>query len=222
MVDGRSKPIMLNKFTEHSGVTLVELLISMAITGILVAAMYSVYILQQRSYTVQVQVSEIQQKIRTAVDIMTREIRMASYDPAKTCSAAIQTATTTQFVFDTCDPDDSECPDCRITFVLAGNNNDELQMTKDQGRDGNSDAGNLDNLPLTIAREVDAIEFRYLDENGADTTNTNDITAVQISLLVRARYPDPKYTNTTSYLPASVRSSGGVPPAPWNNFDLCG
>jgi prepilin-type N-terminal cleavage/methylation domain-containing protein len=189
--------------------------------GILVTSMYSVYTLQQRSYTVQDQVSEIQQKARAALDIMTREIRMAAYDPGKNCAATIQDADEMLLVFDTCDPDDVECSECRVTFRFD-KDTDILQMTKDQGRDDAPDAGGLDNLPLTIARGVDAIEFRYLDENGVDTTNTSAISTVQISMLVRATYPDRKYTNTTLYEPASVRDLGGVLEAPWDDLNGSG
>jgi hypothetical protein len=81
----------------------------------------------------------------------------------------------------------------------------------------------LDNLPLTIARGVDAVEFRYFDEDGVVTANTSAISTVQISMLVRATYPDRKYTNTTLYEPASVRDpAGGVLLAPWDNLNGSG
>ncbi|MCI5165629.1 MAG: prepilin-type N-terminal cleavage/methylation domain-containing protein [Candidatus Electrothrix sp. GM3_4] len=217
---------MPKEFIKNNGFTLVELLIAMAISGILVTSMYSVYTLQQRSYTVQDQVSEIQQKARAALDIMTREIRMAAYDPGKNCAATIHPSSNAKkLVFDTCDPVDKVCPECSLTFEW---DDDELKMTRDQGRDGAPDppvAGEWDNQPLIIARGVDAVEFRYLDEDGKKIANINAST-VQISLLVRATYPDRKYTNTTLYQPASVRpppaGGGEVLVAPWDNLNGSG
>ncbi|RWX42938.1 type IV pilus assembly protein PilW [Candidatus Electrothrix aarhusensis] len=213
---------MAKEFIENKGFTLVELLIAMAISGILVTSMYSVYTLQQRSYTVQDQVSEIQQKARAALDIMTREIRMATYDPGKNCAATIHPSSNeTKLVFDTCDPGDDLCPECRVTFEWD-DATDTLQMTKDQGRDDASDPSlPLDNLLLTIARGVDAVEFKYFDEDGKPVLASINASTVRISLLVRATYPDRKYTNTTLYQPASVLDGGSLPDT-WANLNGSG
>jgi prepilin-type N-terminal cleavage/methylation domain-containing protein len=62
---------------KEQGVTLIELLIVMVIAAFLVAGIYSLFITQQRSYSVQDQVAGVQQDARVAVDIMARDIRMA-------------------------------------------------------------------------------------------------------------------------------------------------
>ncbi|MCW5213699.1 prepilin-type N-terminal cleavage/methylation domain-containing protein, partial [Desulfobulbus sp. TB] len=49
---------------KESGVTLVEIMVSMVIASFVFAGIYGVYTIQQRSYTVQEQVSEMQQKGR--------------------------------------------------------------------------------------------------------------------------------------------------------------
>jgi prepilin-type N-terminal cleavage/methylation domain-containing protein len=61
------------------GVTLIELLIALAISAILVAGIYRVFISTQRSYVVQDQVVEIQQNVRGAINKMMREIRMVNF-----------------------------------------------------------------------------------------------------------------------------------------------
>lgn len=66
-------------FKKKRGVTLIELLIALVMSGILIAALYRVFISQQKIYTVQDQVVDIQQNLRIAIDQMTREIRMAGY-----------------------------------------------------------------------------------------------------------------------------------------------
>ena len=63
----------------HKGVTLIELLIAMVISTILIAGIYRVFISQQRSYTVQDQVVEMQQNVRAAINKMLREIRMVNF-----------------------------------------------------------------------------------------------------------------------------------------------
>lgn len=68
-----------NILTQKAGVTLIELLIALIISGILVAALYRTFIDQQKTYTVQDQVADMQQNVRVGIDQMTREIRMAGY-----------------------------------------------------------------------------------------------------------------------------------------------
>ncbi|MCX5886486.1 MAG: hypothetical protein NT096_11360, partial [Proteobacteria bacterium] len=52
---------------------------AMAISGIVVAAVYTAFVTQQKSYTVQDQVAETQQNARVGLDLIAREVRMAGY-----------------------------------------------------------------------------------------------------------------------------------------------
>jgi type IV pilus assembly protein PilW len=61
------------------GFTLIELLISMALSGIVMSAIYTLFISQNRSYSIQEQVSEMQQNARVAMDRIVRDVRMAGY-----------------------------------------------------------------------------------------------------------------------------------------------
>jgi prepilin-type N-terminal cleavage/methylation domain-containing protein len=71
----RTQPI-LNK----RGVSLIELLVALAICGIVVAGAYRFFITQTRAYSVQEQVIEAQQNVRWAMEILLRDLRMAGYD----------------------------------------------------------------------------------------------------------------------------------------------
>ena len=61
------------------GVTLIELLVGLVIFGIIIAGIYRVFIAQTRTYAVQDQVVEVQQDVRSAMELMLRDIRMAGY-----------------------------------------------------------------------------------------------------------------------------------------------
>jgi len=63
------------------GVTLIELLVALVISGIVVAGIYRVFTAQTRAYTVQEQVVDVQQNIRSVMELMLRDIRMAGYKP---------------------------------------------------------------------------------------------------------------------------------------------
>ena len=64
---------------KKQGLTLVELLIALVLSSILIAALYRIFISQQKIYAVQNQVVDMQQNVRIAIGQMTREIRMAGY-----------------------------------------------------------------------------------------------------------------------------------------------
>lgn len=71
----------MSKSSKSNGFTLVELLVAMAISGIVAGAIFTAFQSQQKSYLIQDQVIGMQQNLRAAMYIMVREIRMAGYDP---------------------------------------------------------------------------------------------------------------------------------------------
>jgi prepilin-type N-terminal cleavage/methylation domain-containing protein len=62
------------------GITLIELLVAMVICGLAVAGIYRIFIAQGKAYTIQDQVVEAQQNVRSAMEILLRDLRMAGYD----------------------------------------------------------------------------------------------------------------------------------------------
>jgi len=70
------RPSRLNK---KKGFTLIELLIAMALSGIVISAIYTLYISQNKSYAIQEQIAEMQQNARVAMDMIIRDVRMAGY-----------------------------------------------------------------------------------------------------------------------------------------------
>ena len=69
----------LNMSSKNKGVTLIELLIALVISGVLIAALYRAFISQQKIYSVQEQVADMQQNVRVSINRMMREIRMAGF-----------------------------------------------------------------------------------------------------------------------------------------------
>ncbi len=62
------------------GITLIELLVALVISAITMAAIYRIFISQTKVYYVQDQVVETQQSIRSAMEIMLRDLRMTGFD----------------------------------------------------------------------------------------------------------------------------------------------
>jgi len=71
---------------KQKGVTLIELLVALVICGIVIGAIYRLFIIQTKAYTVQDQVVEVQQTVRSAMEILLRDLRMAGFDDDSTSS----------------------------------------------------------------------------------------------------------------------------------------
>jgi type IV pilus assembly protein PilW len=79
-------------FKQKKGVTLIELLVALAIFGIVIGAIYRLFIVQTKAYTVQDQAVEVQQNVRSAMEILLRDLRMTGYDDDNTASTITITA----------------------------------------------------------------------------------------------------------------------------------
>ncbi len=66
-------------YREEKGLTLIELLIAMVIAILLATGAYRAFSSQQKAYTIQDQVTEMQQALRATTNMMVREIRMAGF-----------------------------------------------------------------------------------------------------------------------------------------------
>lgn len=216
----------------NKGFTLVELLVTLVISGVLMIAVYTAFKTQQDSYLAQEQVAEMQQNIRAGLDIMVHELRMAGYDVdqngSKTGTAGITVANASD-----------------ITFTLVAdndgtdNNNDgtadevgELETIQyslyDANVDGSIDLGRLVGVTATnrraVAENIQAIEFQYLDSSGAVTATLADIRSIQISVLAISAQPDQSYNNSQTYTPASRvvwdlnGAAAGIANPPNDNF----
>lgn len=204
----------------NKGFTLVELLITMLIVGIITGAILSAYRTMQRSYIAQDQVVEMQQNLRNAMDFMVQQIRMAGYDPEGKASTGIvvanrgklQITTDVTGNLGTEDDGDGDHGDAgeNLTFRFVPDINGNAT---DAGSDGIADAGvatfgyedmNAANTYRDLAENVVAVEFNYILKDNSQTLTPlagemDQIRFVQISLLVRADVIDPDYTDTATY-----------------------
>jgi len=192
----------MRKWVNEQGFTLMELLVVTVIAGVVMAAIYTTYYSQQKSYVAQEQVAGMQQNLRAAMLFMEREIRMAGCDPTGNADAEIITAdsNSTHFTMDIrgtsegSDPDgDTDDTNEDITYTLYDYNGDTVN---DLGR--NTGAGNR-----LIAENIDALDFVYLDEAGipiaTPVAHLSTIRSVQITIVARTGRGDPGYVNNTTY-----------------------
>jgi type IV pilus assembly protein PilW len=194
------------------GFTLVELLVAMAIMGIVMAGLYSVYYAQQKSALVQEQVAAMQQNLRAALYFLEREIRIAGYNPEQTAAAGIVTMNNTNIRIamdlhdgadndgdgNTDEPDEEGNGDGDVTDP----GEDITYLLLDPDGDGIFALFKRDNaagIDIPIAENIDALDFRYLDEDRNIAAVPDDVRSVQITLVARSGRVDPGYTDTDSY-----------------------
>ena len=104
---------MLNTtFIRNSrGFTLIELLVTLAIVGIMMTAVYAVYISNVRAVKIEENRVEIQQDQRIAIDFLARELRVAGYDKEESGLPGIVDARSNYIYFTVDRNDDGDLDD---------------------------------------------------------------------------------------------------------------
>ena len=189
---------MLRMLKDQSGIGLIEILTALALTGMLTGAIYSVYILQNRCFTIQNEVVEMNQNLRAGMFMMERELRMAGYDPTAKidppgagAGIVIANGDSVEFTADLDGDGDTDEDNEHVTYSLFDANGDGINDLGRDASDGNGDQA--------VAENVDALDLVYLDENDAETAITDDIRSIQVTLVVRTGRLDPNFTNSTTY-----------------------
>jgi type IV pilus assembly protein PilW len=214
---------MSNALRKNSGVTLTELLIVLALTGIVSGAIYNIFISQGRAYTIQSEVAEMQQNLRAGIFMMEREIRMVGYDPTRAADAEILTAAPglLDFTADLNGDGDTDDPNEHMIYWLydldADGASDELVRD-----DVNSGAG-----PQLLAENIDQLNYVYLDvsRNALNDMTTPvdpavlpDIRSIQVTMVARSGAMDRKYTNNNTYQNQNPGGSEVIYTAAGDNF----
>ncbi len=189
-----------------TGFTLVELLVSMVVSGIVIGALYSAYTVQQKQAINQEQVTEMQQNLRSGVDFMVREIRLAGFDPTGDSEAGFVEIDNDALVFTADFNEDGKTDDAgeNIGFYLY-----TASDVPTLGRTVDNDNLTIDlakAAPEALAENIEKIEFRYMDVDNNETSNKALVNSIQISILARASRPDAKFTNTMTYTTAKGTS----------------
>jgi type IV pilus assembly protein PilW len=188
-----SFPEAIRKPRGNSGFTLIELLTSLFVGIIVLGAMYSLFIIQNKHFTTQEQIAEMQQIARTTMDAMAREITMAGFDPNKSLStpapanAAITAAGATSLSFTADLNANSALTDANENVTYAFNSAN-FRITRDTGGGAQPFAENIEDLAFT-----------YYDGSGAVTATIASIRRIRIAIRARTAKPDPGYTSNGGY-----------------------
>jgi type IV pilus assembly protein PilW len=173
------------------GFTLVEMMVSMGIGMVVMAAVATTFRSQTRVYNAQEQINEMEQNARGALDVIGRELKMAGYRPTGTALTGVTySASQLQIQADVngdglLTPVASE-PNEILIYVLDNTNK---QITRKDGT----------NSAQVLADNITQFVVDYLDSSGTSTTSTANIRQVRISITAQTAKPDPNYTANSGY-----------------------
>ena len=205
----------MSKSKKYSqGFSLVELLVALAIAGLTMSAIYTLFFTQSKTYTTQSQVVDLQQSLRASISSMAQDLRSAGYNPG----GLTGTAASSDGIDNDCDGTTDEADNVAtllvdesevIGFQVALANT--VTFALDESGDGTA-CGNKENISYALdgttlerngipkSANIEVLNFVYLDEDGAVATSIDDIRAVQIAIVGRTKNEDPSYKNTNAYV----------------------
>lgn len=178
-----------NSVNTSPGLTLIELMIALSIGMIILGALTTTFILQRKAYNTQEQVIEMTQIARAAMDMISRDVRMAGY-------------------FNPVNPmqrDSSASPH----FVGIPNTLDRLEILADLTGDGDTDDENekiiytFDSPRKMIRRNtgggaqpfaenIQEFSFFYFDADDGSAATDSEIRKISVTVTARTVKSDPR------------------------------
>lgn len=206
--------MMIKRNSSSQGFTLVEVMVALAIAGILTTAIYAVFISQSKTYSAQEQIVDLQRGLRYGMSLLENDLRQAGYNPGRLTTERAET----DGVDNDCDGTTDEA-DNTATWLVNESESigvlvasvSSVNTSRDENGDGSACGETeratfaLDGMILKrndrpLIDNVEVLNFVYLTEGGGVATSIEEIRSVQIAMIGRTQKQDPSYKNTQSYV----------------------
>jgi type IV pilus assembly protein PilW len=178
----------LNFVKGQRGFSLNELLVALVIMSVVSTAIYGVFSISSRSYTTQGVAADVQQSVRSAMELMLRDIRAAGLDPTASGNFGIELAEASKLRF-TSDSIDAGLNDFngtlndtnseRITYALQGTQLNQILYET-----------TVSETSASLIRDVRNLKFTYFDADGNNlgspvpALQLSDIRTISVSITV--------------------------------------
>ncbi|MDX1622607.1 MAG: type II secretion system protein [Gemmatimonadota bacterium] len=156
---------------DTAGFTLVELLVGMIVVAVLGSSLVTLLRVQHHAYNDQNAGVLAMQNARAGLDMMSKEMRNAGFDPYGLAGAGVTEWTATSFGYtaDLNDDGDVLDPDEVVTYLYDPD--DDLLVRREGG------------VQATVATRVTDLEFRYWsDEAGTPASTAAEIEQIRIRM----------------------------------------
>lgn len=189
--------------SNRRGFTLVELLIGIALSSLILMGAVSVFTMTNQSYNVQDNVVEAQQFVRSSMEIMTHEIRMAGYLPPELeggigSDERLREATATAITFLSASPprDMGSGTTEEVRYAFTGTT---ITRSSKQWNIGTNSWDILSTAEI-VSENISGFVFSYIFDDGttgipASATRRDDVRGVYVTIIGRSADIDPGYTN---------------------------
>lgn len=171
-----------------AGFTLVEVVLTMGLSLLTLSLLYSIYVRELHAQQIREEVLDAQQRARVVVDLISRELLMAGYDPAGVNDDTNPANDFSGVWVDTMG--------LQIKADLSGNGlltdpNESTTFSYDpvaRVLRRNTGGGNQ-----PLVEDLESFQVRLLDKVGSQAVLPQDVRAVELSVAARTTRPDPRY-----------------------------
>ncbi len=155
-------------YRSNFGFTLVELIVALAISTMVLAAVYHVFISNNRIYLKQNEMVKMEQNLRSGLNLLERNIRMAGYDPTENYTLGVnKTASTENLIVisyydDTAENEEEHTP-VKLMYDIYNSDTYGAYTLAKRKVALSKDFDSTTRQPLMT--NVESLEFSYCDKN---------------------------------------------------------
>jgi len=194
-----------------SGFTLIELMVAIAIGLVVLASVATTFTSQTRAYSAQEQINQMEQNLRGALDIMSREIKMAGYRPnGGTVTGVVSYSSTGLTIQADIDGNGGVCTAGTMSSVVCSTAYEQIAYAYD-GANKKITRRVADGTVTNLAENISAFSFTYSQAQSGGTaaaaTSATDIRQISISMTGITAKPDPGYTSNGGYRTVTLSTS---------------
>lgn len=194
-------PMSRGYIASREGFTLIEMLVALALSLVTVSAVYSLYVSELRAQNVREDRLEMQQQARVVIDVVSRELLMAGFDPRGVNS---DVNLTNDFQGITYQPDRLIIKaDLNGNGLIADANESIMYVydAKTHTLRRNTGGGNQ-----PFGENIESFLVEYFDQGGKLTTHSLAIKQVSITVTARTEKPDHKFSKNGGYRTVTLHS----------------
>jgi type IV pilus assembly protein PilW len=180
------------KTLNNVGYTLMELMVAMVIGMIVMASVATTFTTQTRAYSAQEQINQMEQNARGALDIMSRELKMAGYKPnGGSVTGVVSYSTTSLTIQADLNADGAVSP--------SGSDNEQIAYAYDSAN--KKITRQVGTAPAaTLAENISGFTFTYYQSSGTTpATSATNIRRIKIAITAKTEKPDPGYQTNGGY-----------------------
>ena len=186
---------------EGGGFTLVEVVLALALSTLTIGVIYQLYLSQFKNQAVRENILDMQQQARAALDLVSRELKMAGFDPRGVNRDALKGNDFFGIAFD--------LNELRIKADLNGNGvpaDSHESIVYSHDTDTMTLRRNTGGGRQPVSENIETFSVKYFDREGKITAHSENIFQVEVAITARTEKADPQYPHNGGYRKITLRS----------------